>query len=250
MIRSAALGLTFLALLLVACSGDRRAPPATGTASTTREAEPTSTASATPTPTPTVIAPLMTIRATRLRIPSLGIDAEVQPSEVVPSTGSMPAGCPARPAGGTTLTVPQEGIATPMEAFAGLEGTAWIYGHSRWLGNPGLFYALSSINTGDEVFVDGVEYEGGATVEDRRFVVQGIYLADTDSGGALVTPADPEARPTSARVVLQTSVRERGEGRPWILDRATVESKAETIVEGDVNDPCKYLLLFVVATAS
>lgn len=250
MIRASTAGLAFVLVMLVACGTERAVAP-TEMPSPTPETHVTATTAPTtspsPSPTPTATPP-PTIRATRLRIPSLGIDAEVQRSEIVPNTGSVPVGCPAHPPGGTTLTVPEAGIATPVEAFPGLEGTAWIYGHSRWQGVPGLFAALQSINVGDELFLDGITYEGDAVIEDQRFVVDGIYLADTDSGGALVTPSDPEARPRSARVVLQTSVRERGEGRAWILDRATIEARAETLVEGDVDDPCKYLLLFVVAT--
>ena len=40
-----------------------------------------------------------------------------------------------------------------------------------------------------------------------------------------------------------------GGGRPWILDRELLLSKAENIVEGDLDDPCKYLLLFVTASS-
>jgi len=217
-------------------------------------ATPESTASPTVTPPPTASpAPTtaagggMDIRATRLQIPVLGIDAEVHASHEVPDTSPMPPGCPAKPPGQTTLTVPADGIATPEETFAGLERKSWIYGHSRWLGVPGLFFGLQSLNIGDELFVDGVERDSGTPVSGRRFVVEGLFLADTASGGSLVTAE--QATPTP-QVILQTSVRERGEGKAWILDRETLLQKSVNVVEGDLEDPCKYLLLFVVASAS
>jgi hypothetical protein len=187
------------------------------------------------------------IRPTRLQIPVLGIDSVVHPSQEVPDTSPMPPGCPAKPPGQTTLTVPAQGIATPEETFEGLERKSWIYGHSRWQGEPGLFFGLQSLHVGDEFIVDGVDRESGSPVTGRRFVVDGLFLADTVSGGSLVTA--PQPTPTS-QVFLQTSVRERGEGKAWILDRETLLQKSVNVVEGDLDDPCKYLLLFVVASAS
>lgn len=210
---------------------------------------PTATSTSTPVATPTV-APSgegMDIRATRLRIPSLGIDSEVHGSQEIPDTSPMPPGCPAKPAGQTTLTVPSQGIATPEETFAGLERKSWIFGHSRWQGEPGLFFALQGLWPGDELFIDGIDRGSGETVSGRRFVIDGLFLADTVSGGSLVT--GEQQTPTS-QVILQTSVRERGEGKAWIFDRETLLQKSVNIVEGDLEDPCKYLLLFVVASAS
>jgi hypothetical protein len=51
-------------------------------------------------------------------------------------------------------------------------------------------------------------------------------------------------------VILQTSARESGANKAWILNRQTVMAKARNIVAGDVDDPCKYLLLFVLARYS
>jgi hypothetical protein len=83
-------------------------------------------------------------------------------------------------------------------------------------------------------------------IDGARFVVTGIYLSDTDDGAALV--AGDRIGPRSVPlVVLQTSVRESGANRPWILDRETLLAKAETVMEGELDNPCKYLLLFVVA---
>jgi hypothetical protein len=143
--------------------------------------------------------------------------------------------------------VPQQGIATPVELIEGLENKAWIYGHSRWLGVPGLFFGLQNLNIGDELFVDGVERNTGAPITGERFVIDGFYLSDVDSGDAFLTAEGPDAIPAEPVVVLQTSVRERAD-QPWILDRQALLAKAENIVEGDIDDPCKYLLLFVTAS--
>ena len=75
----------------------------------------------------------------------------------------------------------------------------------------------------------------------------GTYAcADKESGAALLEAKGPAA-PT---VILQTSVREAGAEKQWLLDREQVLARASNLVEGDLEDPCKYLLLFVVARAS
>lgn len=226
---------------LTAACGASDGAPATATPAVT----PVATASASPDPTAeaTEVAPVPDIRATRLRIPSVGIDAPVGESQVVPNDAPPPPGCEPAPPGQTTLTVPPQGIVTPVDSFEGLEGRAWIFGHSRWQGEPGLLFALPGLQVGDELLVDGVDRQTGETVIEQRYIVEGIYLADRDSGHALVT-GEAAAAPS---VILQTSVRESGEGRPWIFDRASLTASASNLVEGDLDDPCKYLLLFVVA---
>ena len=207
--------------------------------------------SATPTasPTPTETRAAWDMRVRRLRIPALGIDAEVVGSEVVSNTSSAPPGCPTPEPGSTTLTVPNEDIATPEEAFEGLENTAWLFGHSRWQGEPGLFYALQDLAIGDEIVVDGEDRATGAVVNRQRFVVEGIYLADKESGGDLVTAESSEEVRTVPTLVLQTSARGSGD-RQWLLDQEQIMARAENLVAGDLDDPCKYLLLLVVAEAS
>jgi hypothetical protein len=189
------------------------------------------------------------IRVTRLQIPLLAIDAEVYPAQVIPDTRVATPGCPAFPPGGTTWSVPSRGIATPQDAHEGLENTAWIFGHSRWQGTPDLFFALQDLSVGDELTANGVNRQTGETVSGQRYRVEALYLSDTTSGGAIVYAGSPEEIPAVPTIVLQTSVRERGEGRPWILDRETLLAKADIVVDGDLDDPCKYLLLFVVARA-
>jgi hypothetical protein len=190
------------------------------------------------------------IRATRLTIPRLGIDAPVQASRVIPYVYSPPPGCRPRPEDTSTVSVPNQGIATPVESLEGLENRVWIYGHSRWLGSPGVLLVLQDINLGDELFIDGLDRNTSERLERQRFIVDALYLTDMDSGETLVSAQGPDDIPTKPLVVLQTSVREDGAGKPWILNRGTVLAKATNLVEGSLDDPCKYLLLFVVAGAS
>jgi len=248
---------TLLALALVACGEDDDAlttstPPLTTSTATLEAvtapetAPPTSTPTPAPSPTPEAVR--RDIRATRLTIPTISLDAEVQPSQTIPYVYVPEPGCPPGPEGNETVTVPNQGIATPEDNLEGLENKAWIYGHSRWLGVPGLFFGLQDLNPGDELLIDGVDRRTGEPMTRERFVVDGLYLSDIDSGDTFLTADDPSEVPPEPIVVLQTSVRERGANRPWILDRAMLLSKTENIVEGDLDDPCKYLLLFVTAS--
>ncbi len=219
-------------------------PVATSTATAT-PAAPTPTSTPSPTPTPEIIRE--DIRATHLTIAAVGIDADVQASVTVPFVYVPQPGCPPGPQDTETLTVPDQGIATPEEDIEGLENKAWIFGHSRWAGVPGVFYTLQDLSLGDEVIVDGVDRESGEPISQERFIVDGFYLADVDSGDSFLTNQDAADIPTKPIVILQTSVRERAD-LPWILDRDALLAKADNIVEGDIDDPCKYLLLFVTAT--
>lgn len=207
-----------------------------------------STATTVSSPTPQSMR--MDIRASRLAIPSLNIDSPVQSSQVIPDTSTPPAGCPAPPPGQETFTVPNQGITTPENNLEGLENKAWIFGHSRWQNQPGVFFSLQDISLGDELFVDGVDRSTGKQITHRRFVVDGIYLADIDAGGKLVTAESPVDIPAKPVVILQTSVREDGANKQWLLNQQKVVAKSRNLVEGDVNDPCKYLLLFVFAHSS
>lgn len=221
-------------------------PTAAAQARTAAPSTATATATASPTPQPIRV----DIRASRLAIPALNIDTVVQGSQVVPDTSPPTPGCPPTPPGSTTFTVPEQGIATPVDGLEGLENKAWIFGHSRWQGQPGVFFRLQELNVGDELFVDGVDRRTGERIPARRFVVSGLYLTDIDAGGKLVTAGSPGEAPAQPTVVLQTSVREDGANKQWILDRQLVVAKSQNLIEGDVNDPCKYLLLFVFAQAS
>lgn len=232
-----------LLALILGCAASKDDTPTPAASST---ASPPASPTAVPTPAPV----RLDLRASRLTIPVIGIDAEVQGSRVILDTSPAPPGCPPTPPGQETFTVPEQGIATPVEAVEGFESKVWIFGHSRWQGQPGLLFRLPDLNVGDEVFVDGVDRTTGARLPHQRFVVSGLYLTDIDSGGRLVTAASAAEIPATPVVILQTSVREDGAGKSWILNQQQVMAKSRNLVQGDLNDPCKYLLLFVFAHAS
>ena len=238
-----ALVLALLAALVLGCSSGTATPDAASPSPAPAEATPTSVAL--PSPTPRIVR--QDILPRRLVIPSLVIDSQVQLSRTVPYTDTPPPGCPPRPQDTETLTVPDQGIATPADNLEGLENKAWIFGHSRWQGRPGVFFPLDEVNVGAELFVDGVDRANGEPVVRRRFVVDALYLTDVDSGSELINAAGPEDIPPEPVVILQTSVRQDGAGSGWILNQQRLLSDAVNLVEGDLNDPCKYLLLFVVA---
>lgn len=236
------------AAILLGCSsgGSDSDEPAAPT-SVPATLPPAATATPAPTATPTPVR--KDIQATRLVIPSLSIDSTVQRSQVIPYTDVPLPGCPARPQDTSTTTVPNQGIATPVDLLEGLENKAWIYGHSRWLGVNGTFYTIQDLKLGDEIIVDGVDRQSGAPVTGQKFVVDGIFLTDVDSGEELINADGPADIPAKPQIILQTSVRENGVGKQWILDQAKLNAKAKNLVQGDINDPCKYLLLFVYGTA-
>jgi hypothetical protein len=240
----------FLVISTIACGSGSSddGSPAAGAPTALPPAE--LPATATPAATPTPVTVRRDIQATRLTIPSLAIDAPVQESRTVPYTYVPPPGCPPRPDDTSTVTVPNQGIATPVDNLEGMENKAWIYGHSRWLGVQGLLFAIQDLGPGDEVVVDGVDRATGQRLERQRFLVDGLYLTDVDSGGTLINATKPADIPAKPLVILQTSVREDGAGKQWILDRDKLLSKAKNLVQGDLNDPCKYLLLFVFATSA
>lgn len=238
--------------LAVACAPE---PAPQLEAPSTLPLTPSASASPTASPAPATPEPAappipLDVRAMRLAIPSLGIDSPVQASYVIPDTSPAAPGCPTLPDGRETLTVPDEGIATPEASLEGLENRVWLFGHSRWLSQRGVFFSLQDLNVGDELFIDGVERRTGAEVTRQRFVVDALYLTDTDSGGKLVIAQTPSEIPATPVVFLQTSVREDGANRQWILDRQKLLAKSRNLIEGDTDDPCKYLLLFVRAQAS
>jgi hypothetical protein len=231
--------------LAIACGGGEDPPQAAAP-----DTPPTVEAGPTPVVEPTPVIVRRDILATRLIIPSLNIDSNVQLSRRIPYVDNPPAGCPGNPDATETLTVPNNGIATPEDNLEGMENKSWIIGHSRWLGTPGTLFTIQDLNKGDELFIEGTDRATGQRVERQRYVVDNIYLTDTKSGEPLVNAAGPQDIPRKPIVMLQTSVREDGPGKQWILNEQKLRAKATTLIEGDVNDPCKYLLLFVIATAA
>lgn len=248
-----AFAMTLLAAVACGGSGDSITPGATRVASTAivGATSASTVLIGTPTPLPTstpIPMPIVRdIRASRLEIPKLGINSPIAPSTLIPDNSPALPGCPPKPPNNTTLTVPNQGIASPTEALEGIENKVWIFGHSRWQGVPGILYSIQDLNLGDEVFIDGRDRMSGEQVVRQRFVVNGIYLTDTRSGETLVTAYKPSDIPSKPLVMLQTSVREDGGGKSWLLTQDKVLGKAKNLIEGDLGDPCKYLLLFVFA---
>ena len=245
--RLTALALAGLFLLSVACGSGGDGGSGVTISQTTPEVKtplpPTATPLPPPTPTPVIVR--RDIFADHLVIPSLKIDSRVQPSETIPYVDRPLPGCPGDTKNTETVVVPTSGVATPAKGEDGLENKAWIFGHSRYLGAPQTFLALQNINIGDEVILDGTDRQTKARLTNQRFIVNRIYLTDVDSGGELLGADSIEQMPHIPQVILQTSVRESGPGKQWILDRAQLTAKAKVQLDGDINDPCKYLLLFV-----
>ena len=237
----------FLIAFVFACSAAGESPSPLGQAS---DLPPTVEVTSTPAVAPTPQPIRRDILATRLIIPLLNIDANVQRARKVPYVDVPLPGCPGHPDATETITVPNFGITTPEDNLEGLENKAWIIGHSRWQGTPGILFTIQDLKTGDELFVEGTDRATGETLPRQRFVVDGIYLTDTDSGETLINAAGPQDIPRKPVVILQTSVREDGAGKQWILNQQNLLAKATNLVEGDLNDPCKYLLLFVFATSA
>jgi hypothetical protein len=143
--------------------------------------------------------------------------------------------------------VPPTGITTPAGNLEGIENKVWIFGHSRWLGVPQTFFKLQDINLGDELIIDAIDRATGETLAGQRYRVSDLYLTDTHSGNSLINAASESDIPHEPIVILQTSVREDGPGKQWILDQAKLMSKTKVVVDGELSDLCKYLLLFVFA---
>lgn len=226
-------------LLVLGCSDESSDP--VRTRSPAAAVAPIVAATSTASPSP-VSTPARSLLVTHLVIPALGIAADVEASGLVPA-GAAPPGCPPVEPGTETFAVPARGIATPAEPIDGV--VAWIFGHSRWQGDPGLFSSLIDLARGDELLLDGADRDSGDVVNGRKAVVESLYLVDMQSGRQLLADLADES---PSRVILQTSVREHGPGRPWIFDRDTVLARTTNLVAGDLDDPCRYLLLFVVAS--
>ena len=242
------LACSLLAALVSSCSPESTSRPEAPAEAAT--APPEAAANRAPAASPTPAPIRRDIQAVRLQIPSLQIDALVSESLTVHFSNRRPdPGCEhvRQPSEGTTLTVPNEGIATPVDNLEGLENKSWIFGHSRWQGRPGLFFRLQDLNIGDELFIDGIDRHSGAKLLQQRFIVESIFVADTESGGERLTAMTPEAIPAEPIVILQTSVRESGAGKQWILNRERLLAKADNLLEGSLDDPCYYLVVFVIA---
>lgn len=142
------------------------------------------------------------------------------------------------------VSVPNYGIATPPEGVDNLPNVSWIYGHSFYKGR-GIFASLDKLEPGDQIYLNGKIEDSGEKVNDVRFIVDHLYLADKESGGVLAVNLNNNTdRPV---LLIQTSVRENNSTK-WLFNRNEIMSRTINTVVGDLDDPKKYLLLFVGAT--
>lgn len=137
--------------------------------------------------------------------------------------------------------VSDHGGVTPDFKVLSMENKIWIFGHSSWQGVPQDLYRLQDINKGDEVVIDVQERETQKRYDNLKFTIQDLVLTDTDGGTDLLNSGEA---PIFPYLMMQTSVREDGVGKKWILNRDLLMSKARVLIEGDIDDPTKYLLLF------
>jgi hypothetical protein len=171
---------------------------------------------------------------TELRIPSLDIDAPVGPAETAPGSG------------GRELLVPNSGLVSPNHLIGDMAiNNVWILGHSRWHRVPQLLYTLADLDAGDRIAVAAHDPTSGRSLPTLSFEVDRLILADTELAGREIYAPTPD-RP---RLIIQTSVRQAYDPE-WILDRPTLEAKADVAVTTSVDDLAKYLLLLVTAELS
>ncbi len=193
-----------------------------------RTAAPYVTPSPSLTPRPAEVR--LDVLPTALRVPALGIEAPVLPAQTAPGTG-----------GNYEILVPESGLVSPNHLIGDHSiNTVWILGHSRWHRVPQLLYTAADLNVGDTIGVGGRDRLTDRELPGLTFEVERLVLADQESAGReIYTPR------TQPRLIVQTSVRQLYDPE-WILDRVTLEAKAEVAVETSVDDLSKYLLLLVV----
>ncbi len=77
-----------------------------------------------------------------------------------------PAGCPPKQVSGPSIRQTTDlGIATTDVAIPGVENKAHVFGHSRWQGVQGVFFAIQYLSDGDKILVDGIDRNTGEQYE-------------------------------------------------------------------------------------
>lgn len=183
------------------------------------------------------------IRATRVSIPSLQFnhnvfgDYSIKDGTVIPD-----------PKGGNIYTLEDDNIYFPNESY--------LYGHSSEKGVPQLFYSLQDLNITDRIVIDGRDRRTGEELKGLEFEATRLCIADIERLGALISITEGEELPRQPVLLLQTSVKPDIEhaytldinGRPkWIFDKEKMLRKADRMIDGDMEDPNKYLSLLVFA---
>lgn len=144
--------------------------------------------------------------------------------------------------------VPNTGVATTnYDRLSNRINKISVFGHSAWKDTRGVLGKLENINLGDTVTIKATIPSRQKTYDQLDFVVDKILLADIESGRTFLLNETPDL----PIIIIQTTVRENGLTeagvvKKWILDKDKIKGNTESIIEGDENDPEKYLLLFVI----
>ncbi len=144
--------------------------------------------------------------------------------------------------------VPNSGIATPNgERLLSRSNKIIVFGHSAWKNKPEVLGDLENINFDEIVSIKATIPSRQVSYDRLDFTVERKILADIESGEIFLRNFTPEF-PT---IIIQTTVRENGlteteRPKKWILDKARLKEDSESIIEGDENDPKKYLIVFVI----
>lgn len=144
--------------------------------------------------------------------------------------------------------VPNSGIASPNgERLLRGSNKIIVLGHSAWKNKPEVLGDLEDINYDELVSIKATIPSRQVSYDRLDFKVYRKILADIESGETFLRNFTPEF-PT---IIIQTTVRENGlteTGKPkkWILDKDKLKGDSESIIEGDENDPNKYLIVFVI----
>lgn len=142
-----------------------------------------------------------------------------------------------------TIKVPDLGLATPADDVLP-NNISWIFAHSYFITKgerrPGTLNPLPGIKRGDVLMIDANNRETGKLESGLNYEVDKLLLTDKDGGEILLHRTFSSA----PLLYVQTSIREEGEGKEWLYDRKMIEDQAEVQIEGDIDDPGKYLLLF------
>lgn len=203
--------------------------------------QPTKLPDVTPSPTPEpqeTPSPLrIKLAPTKITIPSLGLNFEpIQQSSYVKQKN-----------GDEILSVPPQGIATPnhdIEEY-GINKIIW-FGHSRWNNVTQPLSKLQFLNPGNLIIVDCTQPETPKRFINLVYVVENIFIADRETLDKIY-----KETASSPIMIFHTTARvsgtdDFGNPIPWITGQV-VEDKAESRIEGDINDTKKYL--FVVGIA-
>ena len=230
------LGSVTLAAAVLGCDIDDSSTSPSPAPARTAEATSAPALTAVPSRTPAAPTPPPEVRLdivpTALAIPTLAIHAPIAPALGVRGSGGL-----------YEIAVPESGIVSPNRLIGDKSvNNVWILGHSRWHRVPQLLYTLPGLNRGDPIAVAGYDQAGGRDLPNLTFEVDRLVLADTDTTAAALYGDTPRL----PRLIIQTSARQAYDPE-WILDRTTLESKADIDLAGDIEDLSRYLLLLVIA---